>query len=102
RRIRDEDTACYRALRKKERVIIEDIDLDPGYGPYRASAVAAGYRAVQATPLFSADGAPLGILSTYFVSHHRPTEHQLRLTDLFARQAAAMIERQRVEATLRR
>lgn len=34
---------------------------------------------------------PLGMLSTYFREPHRPTDRELRLTDLHARQAAEMI-----------
>ncbi len=42
------------------------------------------------------------MISTHFRQPHRPSERELRLTDLYARQGAEMIERKRVEAALRR
>jgi signal transduction histidine kinase len=47
---------------------------------------------MQATPLLNRNGELLGVLSTLFVETHRPTERDLRMTDLFARQAADAIE----------
>jgi PAS domain S-box-containing protein len=94
-------TSCGRALRIGERVIIEDVQTDPNFAPYRQIAAAAGFRAVQSTLLFSRSGAPLGVLSTQFRAPHRPSEHDLRLTDLYARQAAEMIESKRTEEALR-
>ena len=88
----DDDSACGRALRTGERIIIEDVDADEGFAPYRAAAHAAGYRAVQSTPLIGRHGKRLGMLSTHFRNVHRPTEHDLQLLDLYARQAADFIE----------
>jgi PAS domain S-box-containing protein len=87
-----DDSACGRALRTGERIIIEDIDADEGFAPYRAAAHAAGYRAVQSTPLIGRHGKRLGMLSTHFRNIHRPTEHDLQLLDLYARRAADFIE----------
>ena len=55
---------------------------------------------MQSTPLFSRSGEPLGMISTHFRQPHRPSERDLRLTDLYARQAAEMIERERADAAL--
>jgi PAS domain-containing protein len=44
---------------------------------------------------------PLGVFSTYFQQPHRPLEIELRFTDLYARLAAEVIERQRAEESLR-
>jgi PAS domain S-box-containing protein len=90
--VRDDASACGRSIRQQERVIIEDIEIDPGYAPHRAVAAAAGYRAVHSTPLFDRSGKTLGVISTQFRRPHRPTEHNLRLTDLYARYAAEVIE----------
>jgi PAS domain S-box-containing protein len=90
------------AVQRGERVIIEDVEHDPGFAPHRQIAASAGFRAVQSTPLVSRSGEPLGMLSTHFRNPHRPPEHELRLTDLYAWQAAEMIERERVEAALER
>jgi GAF domain-containing protein len=97
----EDDSACGRALRFGERVVIEDIEADPEFAPLRPIARASGFRAVQSTPLMGRDGKPLGMLSTHFRSVHRPTEQDLRRLDLYARQAADFIERTRMEETLR-
>ncbi|HYL82357.1 MAG TPA: PAS domain S-box protein, partial [Candidatus Acidoferrum sp.] len=99
--VHEDSAACGRALQRRERVIIEDVETDPGFEPHRQIAASAGYRAVQSTPLFSRSGEPLGMISTHFRHPHRPSERELRLTDLYARQAAEMIDRQRVEEALR-
>jgi PAS domain S-box-containing protein len=99
--VNESGAACGRALKRAERAIIEDVLTDPDFAPHRAIAASAGFRAVQSTPLFSRSGEPLGIVSTHFRQPHRPSERELRLTDLYARQAAELIERKRAEDVLR-
>ena len=65
--------AAGRALRTGRRVIIEDVDADEQYAPLRDVARAAGYRAVQSTPIMSRDGRRLGMISTHFRAPHRPS-----------------------------
>ena len=93
--------ACGLTLWRRQRVIIEDTEADPAYALFRAAAAAAGYRAVQSTPMFSRDGGPLGVLSTHFRQPHRSSEWDLRLTDLYVQQAAGLIERKQAEEALR-
>jgi PAS domain S-box-containing protein len=97
----DDESGCARAMRQGEQVTIEDVEKDPAYAPYREIAAAAGYRAVQSTPLISRRGDLIGILSTHFRHPHRPTDRELRMLDLYARQAADVIERLRIEDELR-
>jgi PAS domain S-box-containing protein len=52
--------------------------------------------------LYSLAGSPLGVISTQFREPHRPSERALRLTDIYARRAALLIERQRTDEALRR
>src|SRR3954453_22578670 len=81
-------SACGQALRSSARIIIEDITTEPSYAPHRAIAAAAGYRAVQSTPLLdSRTSAPVGMLSTHFRDRHRPSDRDLALTDRYAQQA---------------
>jgi PAS domain S-box-containing protein len=100
-RLHEGTGSCGLAQQRRERVIIEDVQTDPGFAPHREIAAAAGYRAVQSTPLFSHSRELLGMISTHFREPHRPSERELRLTDLYARQAAEMIERRRTEQALR-
>ena len=98
--VRESEAACGRALSRGERVIIEDVLTDADFEPHRPIAASAGFRAVQSSPLFSRNGEPLGMISTHFRQPHRPSERDLRLTDLYARQAAEMIVRQQGDAAL--
>lgn len=70
-----DDCACGIALRAKKRIIIEDIETDDSVAAMRPIARAAGFQAVQSTPLIGRDNKPLGMLSTHFDSKHRPSEH---------------------------
>jgi GAF domain-containing protein len=99
--VEDDGAACGRAMSRRERIIIEDVLIDPAFEPHRVIAASAGFRAVQSTPLFTRSGEPLGMISTHFRKPHRPQEYQLRLTDLYARQAAALIEHKRADEALR-
>jgi signal transduction histidine kinase len=99
--VRDTESACGRALQLGRRVVIEDVQVDPEFGPHRDAANAAGVRAVQSTPLFSRAGETLGMISTHFRQPHRPSERELRLTDLYARQASELIEHNRAQGALR-
>jgi PAS domain S-box-containing protein len=93
-------SACAAALARRQRVIVEDVQSDAGFA-HRDQAAAAGFRAVQSTPLLSRGGEPLGMISTHFLLPHRPSEEELRLTDFYARQAADLIERKRADDALR-
>lgn len=70
-------SACARALRNRSSIIIEDVMLDPQFGPCCEIILRAGIRAVQSTPLISSSGALVGILSTHFALPHRPTDRQM-------------------------
>ena len=97
----EDNSACGRALRSGERIVVEDVETDAPYVPLRTVACAAGYRAVQSTPLMARNGTPLGMISTHFRSVHRSNEQDLRRLDLYVRQAADFIERCRTEEALR-
>jgi PAS domain S-box-containing protein len=97
----DEGSACAQAMQNGQRIIIEDVNLDPSYEPHRQIAATAGYRAVQSTPLKTHDGAILGMLSTHFRAPHRVSDRDQRLLDLYARHAADLIERLRFEQALK-
>jgi PAS domain S-box-containing protein len=87
-----ESSACGLALRSGTRVIIEDATIDPDFEPHRRIAASTGFRGVQSTPLLDrGSGKPLGMLSTHFREPRRPSEEELRLTDVYVRQAADVI-----------
>ncbi|HVF23816.1 MAG TPA: ATP-binding protein, partial [Pyrinomonadaceae bacterium] len=94
-----DDTACGVALQSKQRVIVEDINESEIYAgkPSLMAMRDADVLAVQSLPLMSSSGKVLGIISTHFSTAHRPSEQELRLMDLLARQTADYLERKRVE-----
>ena len=94
-----DDTACGVALRSKQRVIIENINESEIYADKHTLEAMreADVLAVQSLPLLSSTGNVLGIISVHFGHAHRPSEQELRLMDLLARQTADYLERKRVE-----
>ncbi|GEM_PF-296107 len=96
-------STCGEALRTARRVIVSDVEAcdfivgTRDLEEYRASDI----RAVQSTPLISRSGQALGMLSTHWREPHQPSERELRLLDVLARQAADLIERAQTEARLR-
>src|SRR5689334_3791720 len=94
-----DDTASGVALRTKQRVIVEDVTNSEIYGGKHSLEAMreADVLAVQALPLLSSTGNVLGIISVHFGHAHRPSEQELRLLDLLARQTADYLERKRVE-----
>jgi GAF domain-containing protein len=85
-------SACGLALRAGDRIVIEDVTTHPDYAAHRAIAASTGYRGVQSTPLFDRQtGEPVGMLPTLFREPYRPSAREVRLTDLYARQAADVI-----------
>jgi len=73
----DDESACGRAMRTRAPVFIPDVDSDPLFAPHRDIARAAGFRAVQSTPLISRNGTFLGVLSSHFPSPYPLSQTQL-------------------------
>jgi PAS domain S-box-containing protein len=94
-------SVCGRALNRAERIIVGDVEHDEGSAAMREIARSAGFRAVQSTPLIGRGGQPLGVLSTHFDKPHVPSDAELRLLDLYARQAADFIERCHIDEALK-
>ena len=94
-------STCGAALATGDRLIVPDIELSgfmagsEDLETYRHT----GIRAVQSTPLVSRTGAMLGMISTHWRRPHQPSERDLRLLDVLARQAADLIERKQAELT---
>ncbi len=97
----DSTSVCGRAMLTRGRVIVEDVQSDPGFEPHLQVAVSAGFRAVQSTPLFSRQGELLGMISTHFRQPHRPSERELEFTDLYVKVAEELIQRIQAEGALR-
>lgn len=99
-RVADE-SACGRALRFGQRVVIDDVESEASFAPYRTIARAAGFRSVISSPLIGADGTRVGVISSHFPIVHRPRAQELGRLDLYLRQASDFIERCKLDETLR-
>lgn len=97
--ITDGNTACRLALNSQQRIIVEDVNESDIFAGHDAQEILqdAGVRGVQSLPLVSSGGQVLGAISTHYSEPHRPSEQELRLMDLLARQTADYLERKRVE-----
>ncbi len=69
--------ACGRALRTRKPVVIPDITADEEYRPFVKIAEAAGYRAVETTPLFTDADVLIALVSTHFANVHTPTKIEM-------------------------
>jgi two-component sensor histidine kinase len=100
--VRDDDaSACGQAMRSDDKVIVEDVmhnEIFAGQASQRV-LIDAGVRGVISVPLKSSKKSLLGMISVHFRNPHRPTERELRLLDLLARQTADYLERKRAERT---
>lgn len=89
----DAPTACARAFRGQERVVVEDIHRDPDFSKLGGAVVENfGFSAVQATPLHGRNGRMLGILSTHYDHPYRPPAEDLQTLDLFIHEAEQVFE----------
>jgi GAF domain-containing protein len=84
--------ACGRALREGRTIVVADVMQDPDYAAFHAEATAAGYRAVQSTPIATSRGRVLGMVSTLFANVHEPTPIELETLARFSRVAADYLE----------
>lgn len=91
-RLRPGAGACGTCMQRRERVIIEDVERDELFVEYRRAAALAGFRAVHSTPLLNRAGKLIGVLSVHFPVPYRPSEREVRFTDLFASLASNAIE----------
>ena len=96
-------SSCTLALKFGQRAIVSDFEQwdeiadTPDLQAFRDT----GIRSAQTTPLLSRSGKLLGMISTHWSKPHQPSERDLRMLDIVARQAADILERTIAEETLR-
>lgn len=104
RQARNSGPPCERAVAERRRIVVVDFESDPAYEGIRTLARAAGVRAAHATPMITRSDKVIGTLTVFFPQSHFPTERERQLMDLYARQAADLIDaaqlRERVETEL--
>jgi PAS domain S-box-containing protein len=96
-------TSCSVTRRVGHRVVVPDVETcDFLVGTLALEDLRrTGIRAVQSTPLVARSGRLLGMISTHWRQPHEPSERDLRLLDLLARQAADVMERTLAETAVR-
>jgi PAS domain S-box-containing protein len=96
-------TSCGEALVTGQRVVVPDVARCAFMAGTKdlPMLLECGVRAMQTTPLYSRGGQMLGAMSTYWLEPHQPSEHELQMLDILARQTADLIERTQVEESLR-
>ena len=92
------------ATAPRERMVVDDVTQSSILAGSSAldALHAAGFAAVQSTPLVDRTGSSLGKLSTYYRAPHHFDADELRWLDLLARQAADIIDRRRTDEVLAR
>ena len=95
-------STCGEVLRFRKRVIVPEVADCYFMSGSRELALYqdVGVHAAQSTPLVSRDGTLVGVISTQWKRPHQPSERDLRLLDILARQAADLIERKRADEAL--
>jgi PAS domain S-box-containing protein len=96
------NTSCGLALANKQRTFV-DYDVPAAEDPDGSLQLHldAGFLSAQSTPLISRSGKPIGMVSTHWRQHYRPTERQLRFLDLLARQAADLVDQRQAQEVVR-
>ena len=96
-----EDSHYDRTLRADKPIVVEDVETDESYAPFRAFAREADYRTVVSTPLVGRYGKLQGIISLYYRSPHRPSDIDLGRLEFYRRRGGDFIERFKAEEALR-
>ena len=94
-------SSCAAAMETGERVVVGDLTESLFTGKDLDVMLAAGARAVQSTPLIGRSGQLVGMLSTHYRVPRVPSDRDLHVLDLLARQAADWIERTQAAEELR-
>lgn len=87
--------ACGSAAALGERVIIEDVNLDPRMQGFEPIAQETGIRSVWSQPIIGAGGEVVGTLAIYRLQVHSPNEDEIELLVMAANLAALAIENRR-------
>jgi len=93
------NSTCGQALRTGKRAIAADVQTSDFLAGTDGMTLLlqADIHAAQSTPLYSRSGKLMGMISSHWRKAHTPTDRDLRMLDILARQAADLIERKRGE-----
>lgn len=91
------------AMRTLKRVVVSDVDASEVFSgtEHLKHFHLSNIRSMQSTPLISREGKFVGILSTHWYQVYEPTEENLQLIDVLARQASDLMERKAAEEIIK-
>ncbi len=95
------DLAGGLASERETPVIVDDVEIATTSSAYREELRIGGFRARYTTLLTSQTGKLLGTVASCFRELHRPPARQIRLVELFMRQAAEFVDNARLIQGLR-
>ena len=90
-----------RAVVERTTVLVEDVETSAHYGAFASGALEHGVRTALSVPMLTLGGAPMGALTTYYRATFEPDDRDLEVADVYARQAAEIVERARLHAEAR-
>jgi GAF domain-containing protein len=92
----DSKSTCGIALRTSQRVVAPDIAVCDfmAHSEDQQVYLQTGIQACQTTPLVTRSGNIVGMISTHWRMPHQPSENDLILFDILAREAADLIQRE--------
>lgn len=93
--------SCGTAAFRRQRVVVEDIQTDPLWAPWRELAAQYGLRACWSEPILGHHNEVLGTLAMYYTEPRRPRPEELRLIETAARLVAITMHRWRDQRELR-
>lgn len=89
--------SCGLAAHSGERVVVENVALDPRWAPYHALTREHDIAACWSTPIRAVNGTVLGAFTIYHATPRAPGPLDLESVDLLTHTAALLIERDRTE-----
>ncbi|MCU1673197.1 MAG: hypothetical protein JWN77_1310 [Frankiales bacterium] len=90
-----------RATTERSPALVHEILDDAGFAPVRGLAADLHIATAFSMPMLTLAGEAMGALSCYYPARTEPGEREIGLVELYARQAAEMVERARMHAEAR-
>ena len=100
--VRPEDGTCGQAVTLRKTVVSEDIPSDPDNIAYREIALKHGLKSCWSVPVLNRQGEPLAVITSFYRTHHTPSETKLQRIESMCQLVRLAIERHRTSEALRR
>lgn len=85
----------------ERRAVLAEVETDPSFATLREEARRRGIVSAFSMPMLTLTGEPMGTLTAYYETLTEPSRRAVSLVELYARQAAEIVERARMHAEAR-